>query len=79
MGSRLDFREGSSSEFLAGKSKEGDSRKIFFPPREHKVERMGKLGDVEAEVSGRWNVNIDTSSSGDKLGAYEKHDWKRGP
>ena len=39
MGSRLDFREGSSSEFLAGKSKEGDCRKIFFPPREHKVER----------------------------------------
>ena len=45
MGSRLDFREGSSSEFLAGKSKEGDCRKIFFPPRERKVERMGKLGE----------------------------------
>ena len=57
----------------------------YFP--DHERDTSGPLPrafrdarwDVEAEVSGRWNVSIDTSSSGDKLDAYEKHDWKRDP
>ena len=60
MGSRLDFREGSSSEFLAGKSKEGDCRKIFFPPRERKVEmRIDFYGQVR-----RGKIGLGTCRSG---------------
>ena len=32
-------RDWGKAKFLAGKSKEGDCREIFFPPRERKVER----------------------------------------
>ena len=56
MGSRLDFRDGSSSEFLAGKSKEGDCRKIFFPPRERKVDRRI---DFYGQVRG-WKISLST-------------------
>ena len=64
---------------------EGRNTIHYFP--DHERDSSGPLPrafrdarwDVEAGVPGRWNVSIDTSSSGSKLDAYEKRDWKRDP